>query len=166
GGLVLIVFVALYWIWPRARAALTFSEAEIAFLFPAPVKRRTLIHYRWINAQLRILFTALLLALFSSSWPFIPGNGAIRVVGWWLIFSTLDLHSVGSSFAITRLLDRGVASLRRSLVTGVAAALIVTVAVVGTWRSLRAPSAEELAAFPAFASYISSLLVTPPLSWL
>ena len=54
-----MVFVVFYWLLPRSRAALTFSEAEIAFLFPAPIKRRTLIHYRWINTQLRILFTSL-----------------------------------------------------------------------------------------------------------
>ena len=52
GALVLMVFVALYWLLPRGRAALAFSEAEIAFLFPAPIGRKTLIHYRWINTQL------------------------------------------------------------------------------------------------------------------
>jgi hypothetical protein len=166
GAVLLMVFVALYWLWPRARAALTFSEAEIAFLFPAPVSRRTLIHYRWINAQLRILFTSVLVALFSTGWTFVPGNGAIRVAGWWLIFSTLDLHSVGSSFAITRLLDRGVASLRRSLLTGAIAAFVVALALVATLRSLRAPSAEEVGSVPAFGSYVTSLLATAPLSWL
>src|SRR3954469_5485036 len=59
GALALMIFVLLYWLLPRSRAALAFSEAEIAFLFPAPIKRRTLIHFRWLNAQLRILFTAL-----------------------------------------------------------------------------------------------------------
>ena len=166
GAVLLMVFVALYWLWPRTRAALSFSEAEIAFLFPAPVSRRTLIHYRWINAQLRILFTSLLVGLFSAGWAFVPGNGAIRVAGWWLIFSTLDLHSVGSSFAITRLLDRGVASLRRSLLTGAIAAFVVALAVVATLRSLRAPSAGELASVAALGSYVTSLLATPPLSWL
>src|SRR5262249_30047320 len=121
GALALMIFVALYWLWPRTRAALTFSEAEIAFLFPAPVSRKTLIHYRWVSAQVRILFTSALLALFSAGLTFIPGNGLSRLIGWWLILSTLDLHSVGSSFAITRLLDRGVASLRRTLLTGAAA---------------------------------------------
>jgi hypothetical protein len=104
--------------------------------------------------------------LFSAQWGFIPGNAAIRIVGWWLILSTLDLHGVGSSFVITRLLDRGVTSLRRSVLTGAVAALIVALALVGTWRSLRPPSAEELAAFPALVGYVSSLLTTAPLSWL
>ncbi|HLF13072.1 MAG TPA: putative ABC exporter domain-containing protein, partial [Gammaproteobacteria bacterium] len=113
GALVLMVIVALYWLLPRERAALAFSEAEIAFLFPAPIGRRTLIHYRWINAQLRILFTSLILTLVSSGWSFVPGDAWIRLLGWWLLLSTVDLHGVGSSFAITRLLDRGVTSLHR-----------------------------------------------------
>lgn len=166
GAVLLMMFVAFYWLWPRARAALAFSEAEIAFLFPAPVSRRALIHYRWVNAQLRILFTSLLLALFSAGWPFIPGNAAVRVVGWWLIFSTLDLHGIGSSFAITRLLDRGVTSLRRRVVTGAVAAAALGLALAATWSSLRMPTPEEVAMLPAFASYVSSLLTTPPLSWL
>src|SRR5436853_7586122 len=40
GALVLFVMVLLSWILPRERAALVFTEAEIAFLFPAPVSRR------------------------------------------------------------------------------------------------------------------------------
>ncbi|HET7610086.1 MAG TPA: putative ABC exporter domain-containing protein, partial [Gammaproteobacteria bacterium] len=35
----LLVVIALNWIVPRGRAGLTFSEAEISFLFPAPIKR-------------------------------------------------------------------------------------------------------------------------------
>src|SRR5262249_33730579 len=81
-AVLLMVFVALYWFWPRARAALTFSEAEIAFLFPAPIGRKTLIHFRTINAQLRILFTSLILALVSSRWNFLLGGPAIRIFGW------------------------------------------------------------------------------------
>jgi hypothetical protein len=33
--------VLLAWMIPHERAALTFTEAEVAFLFPAPVTRRT-----------------------------------------------------------------------------------------------------------------------------
>src|SRR5580692_2444563 len=41
-----LVRVAFAWISPPENAGLRFSEAEIAFLFPAPVSRRTLIHFR------------------------------------------------------------------------------------------------------------------------
>ena len=44
--------------------------------------------------------------------------------GWWLILSTLNLHLLGSSFARTLLLDRGISNrLRRLLVFGLALAM-------------------------------------------
>ena len=162
----LTVLVALYWLWPRTRAALTFSEAEIAFLFPAPIGRKTLIHFRTINAQLRILFTSLLLALFSSRWNFVLGGAGIRILGWWLILATLDLHAVGSSFVITRLLDRGITSLRRQLLTVAVAALVVGVALAAAWRGLPAPRPEDFAGPPAVMRYLASLLTSGALSWL
>lgn len=166
GALVLMVFVAFYWLWPRERAALAFSEAEIAFLFPAPIGRKTLIHYRWISAQLRILFTSLILTLVSSGWSFVPGEAGIRLAGWWLLLSTLDLHGVGSSFAITRLLDRGVTSLRRRLITFIGAGAVVGAAFLWTWRSWRAPAPAEFANLTAVLDYVASLLSTGALSWL
>jgi hypothetical protein len=166
GAAVLTVLVALYWFWPRERAALAFSEAEIAFLFPAPIGRKTLIHFRTINAQLRILFTSLILALFSSRWNFVPGGAGIRIFGWWLILATLDLHAVGSSFAITRLLDRGITSLRRQLLTVAIVAVVVGLALAAAWRGLRAPQPENFAGPAAVVRYLESLLASGALSWL
>jgi hypothetical protein len=113
-ALALFVIVALAWLIPHERAALTFTEAEVAFLFPAPVTRRTLIHFKLIRSQLRILFSALLLTFFSRRFG---GDVWIHATGWWLILSTLNLHFLGSSFARTLLLDHGVSNrLRRLLV--------------------------------------------------
>jgi hypothetical protein len=162
----LTALIALYWLWPRARAALAFSEAEIAFLFPAPIGRKTLIHYRTISAQLRILFTSLILALFSSRWSFLLGGAGIRIFGWWLILATIDLHAVGSSFVITRLLDRGITSLRRQLLTVAIAALVVGLALAAAWHGLRAPQPEDFAGPPAVIRYLASLLTSGALSWL
>ena len=117
----LFVIVLLAWIIPHERAALTFTEAEVAFLFPAPVTRRTLIHFKLLRSQLRIFFSVLLLTLFSRRFG---GNAWIHALGWWLILSTLNLHFLGSSFARTMLLDRGISNwLRRLLVFGLAAAM-------------------------------------------
>src|SRR4029077_14337922 len=43
-ALALLVILVVNWATPR-QASLAFSEAEIAFLFPAPVNRRLLVHY-------------------------------------------------------------------------------------------------------------------------
>lgn len=125
GTIVLLLFVALCWALKRQRAALSFTEAEIGFLFPAPVSRPALIHYRLISMALASLFTGLILALFSRRWGGVSPHAAIRFAGWWLIFSTVSLHTVGSGFVITRWQDRGLSPLGCQLIAwGVLAALI------------------------------------------
>ena len=116
GALVLFVIVLLAWFIPHERAALTFTEAEVAFLFPAPITRRTLIHFKLLRSQLGIFFSSLFLTLISRRFG---GNVWIHALGWWLILSTLNLHFLGCSFARTMLLDHGVSNrLRRLLVVG------------------------------------------------
>src|SRR5437773_6199596 len=106
GVLILFVIILLGWLLPRERAALAFSEAEIAFLFPAPVSRRGLIHYKLLRSQFAILFTTLFLTLVSGRFTG-GGHTWIRVAGWWLVLSMINLHGIGSSFARTLLLERG-----------------------------------------------------------
>src|SRR2546426_711928 len=65
GALILFVIVFLAWLFPHERAALVFTEAEVAFLFPAPVGRRGLIHYKLVRSQLAILLTALFFTFIS-----------------------------------------------------------------------------------------------------
>src|SRR5436853_6485122 len=61
GAVILFVLAISAWIFPRERVALVFSEAEISFLFPAPLRRRSLIHYKLLKSQVAIFFTVLLL---------------------------------------------------------------------------------------------------------
>ncbi len=61
----LAVLAVLAWLVPHERAALVFTEAEIAFLFPAPIRRQTLIHYKLVRSQLAVLFTVFFLTLFT-----------------------------------------------------------------------------------------------------
>ncbi len=162
-ALVLFVIVLLAWIIPHERAALTFTEAEVAFLFPAPVSRRTLIHFKLIRSQMRILFTTLLLTLFSRRFG---GNIWIHALGWWLVFSTLNLHFLGASFARTLLLDRGVSNrLRRLLVLVLVA---IASAVVWFWakRTLPALTDADTADFAAILNYAQQVLNTGPAHYL
>jgi hypothetical protein len=125
GAASLLFFVALGWVLRRPRAALGFSEAEIAFLFPAPISRQALIHYRLIMLGLGSIFTALILALISGGWPFMAQGFAMRFIGWWLIFATLSLHLTGASFALTRWTDRGLSPLQLQLTAVVVFAVLV-----------------------------------------
>ena len=163
GALVLFVFVFMAWVVPHERAALTFTEAEVAFLFAAPVTRRTLIHFKLMRSQLRILFSVLFLTLFSRRFG---GNALIHALGWWLILSTLNLHFLGSSFARTILLDRGISNwLRRLLVIGLAAAMVV---VVWVWAKRTMPALNP-ASIPDARSaldYLQRVLTAGPALYL
>ncbi|HEX5399220.1 MAG TPA: putative ABC exporter domain-containing protein [Verrucomicrobiae bacterium] len=163
GALALFVIVLLAWIIPHERAALTFTEAEVAFLFPAPITRRNLIHYKLLRSQLRILFAAFLLTLFSRRFG---GNPLTHAFGWWLILSTLNLHFLGASFMRTLLTDRGVSNwLRRLVVLGLVAAMIV-----GVWfwakRTLPPFSSADMANFDSILDYAQRLLTAGPALYL
>jgi ABC-2 type transport system permease protein len=166
GALILLVIVLLAWLVPDRQAGLAFSEAEIAFLFPAPVRRRTLIYYKLLNSQFAILVTAALITLVTGSWSFLGGNTLIHGIGWWVILATLNLHFMGSSFAMTRLLDRGVTPWRRrfALLGLIAGFLVVTVVWLG--RDLHAPQPADLVSVHTIAAYLNTLLGSGPLPWL
>jgi len=162
-SLALFVIVLLAWIIPHERAALTFSEAEVAFLFPAPVTRRTLINFKLVRSQLRILFGTLLLTLFSHRFG---GNAWIHALGWWLMLSTLNLHFLGASFARTLLLDHGVSNrLRRLLVI-----FLVALASVAVWiwakQTLPPLTDSDTADFKSILIYVQNLLSAGPAKYL
>ncbi len=107
-GLLVLAFLA--WVMPQKRAALTFTEAEIAFLFPAPISRRGLIHYKLLRSQVAIIFAVLLLTLLTNR---VGGRAWIHAAGWWVLLSTISLHGLASSFTRTLLLDRGITTWQR-----------------------------------------------------
>jgi len=165
GALVLFIAVVLAWVLPNSRAALAFTEAEVAFLFPAPVSRRTLVYFKLLKSQLGILFSSLILTLISNRWTFLNGTVWVHAAGWWLVFSMYNLHLIGASFARTRLLDFGVDARRRRLL--VVGALLVLGLV--TWfalkRTLPAPSNADLSSPESLMEYVKAVLAVPPLAW-
>ena len=135
GALMLLTSLLLAWIIPHQRAALTFTEAEVAFLFPAPISRRGLIHFKLLRSQTAILFTTLLLTLVTNR---LGGSVWIHAAGWWLIFSVLNLHFLGSSFARTMLLDRGITNWRRRL--GILTLVLLMAGAVIVWARQTIPT--------------------------
>lgn len=163
GALVLGLFLLLAWVLPNKRAALAFTEAEIAFLFPAPVTRRTLIRFKLLRSQLGILFTVLILALVFRR---MPGNPLIHALGYWLILSTINLHLMGVSFLRTMLLDRGITNrTRRGVILLVAAAVIAGV-VIWTKRTLPSGAAIDVTDLDALKQWFTTVLTSGPLPYL
>ncbi|HXT40650.1 MAG TPA: putative ABC exporter domain-containing protein, partial [Candidatus Angelobacter sp.] len=163
GALALFVMVMSAWIFPHERAALAFSEAEIAFLFPAPVTRKALIHFKLLRSQLAILFTTLLLTLVTRR--FGGGAGWIRALGWWLILSTLNLHTLAASFARTRLLERGISNWRRRAVLLSAATALVVAASLWVRHNVPAPRASDFESLEMMKYYFRHTLESGPASY-
>ncbi len=165
GALALLIFITLMWVVPTQRAALGFTEAEIAFLFPAPISRRGLIHFRLLSSQFRSLLGAAVMMLFSNRWSFLGGNALTHAVGWWFVFSTLNLHFSGASFSLTRLADIGLGAWRRRvlvllIVLAIFAATLARLRVAGGLPVLTNES--DLSAVTAWAIALAS---TAPLAW-
>jgi len=165
GALSLLVIVVLAWIVPHGRAALAFTEAETAFLFPAPISRRTLIHFKLLKSQTAILFTTFFLTLVTGR--FGHGNNAwIHAAGWWIILSTLNLHFIGSSFARTLLMDRGISNWKRR--TAVLLVIAVAAGAVYHWsrETMRAPTPEDTSGVKALGAYFQEIFATGPAPYL
>jgi len=156
-GLLLCVIVLLAWVLPNKRAALTFTEAEIAFLFPAPVARRTLIQFKLLRSQLGILFTVLIFTLLSRG---MGGNLLVHALGWWLVLSVLNLHFMGVSFVRTMLLDRGITHWTRRL--AVLGGVGVLAFGVGLWIWKHLPSLEPAREPEQLLEQLRLLLTTGP----
>ena len=157
--------VGAAWLAPSDRPGLVFTEAEIAFLFPAPVSRRTLIHFKLLGSQFTILVSSVLLTFLTGRGRVLGGNPLIHAVGWWIILSTLSLHAIGAAFTVTRLTEGGISKARRqAVVTGLIVLFIGAVA-YATWRTM--PDFPSDDSSPAgVVQYVISLTNTGLLRWL
>lgn len=158
----LALYILANWIFAGDRASLTFSEAEIAFLLPAPASRSSLLNFRLLRTQPRLILSALFFNLFTGR------NHSI--LEWfthgftlWLIFCLLFLHGIGASFAIQRLTERGLAGWRRRLlVLSVAAGFAGAIA----WWIHSAAEAGPLRSFDDVQDWLRGLFAAGPAPWL
>jgi Putative ABC exporter len=100
-GLALLAATALGWLLPFDSGLLDFSQAEVQFLFPAPVSRRSLLVHRMMRSQIGILLGSIIPALMVQSFS---GYARLRIsVATWLILSTAKIYATGVSLARARL---------------------------------------------------------------
>jgi ABC-2 type transport system permease protein len=125
----LALLVAKWWVFGVATITLAFSPAELQFLFPAPIRRRTLVLYRLASLQLSLLISAIFIALlFRRGSPTLPA--ALRVVSLWILFSTTTMHQMGVTLVRTAALQRGHGLRRSAPAIAIVAIAITTMAVV------------------------------------
>jgi hypothetical protein len=100
GAVALAVAALLTWLFRRGQPSLGLSEAEIQFLFPAPVSRRALLHYSLLKAQVPVLLSAFILTLVAGR----RGNGAaiLTGLGLWLLLTAVHFHNLALAFTKAR----------------------------------------------------------------
>ena len=166
-AMVLALYLLLDWLWSGDDVRLGFSETEIAFLFPAPLTRTTLIQFNLLRSQLMIFFSSFLLSLLLRRGTALGGHHPLQyATGLWLLLSTLKLHAMASSFVRARLADAGVGGwLRRGLVVAIA-----VLVVLACWWPMRGrvqwPDAESWSSVAALHPWFQGVIGSAPLSWL
>ncbi|MFI5119965.1 MAG: putative ABC exporter domain-containing protein [Thermoanaerobaculia bacterium] len=100
GAVALAAAALLTWLFRKGQPSLGLSEAEIQFLFPAPVSRRALLHYALLKAQLPVFLSALILTLVSGR----RGSGAaiLTGAGLWLLLTAVHFHNLALAFTKAR----------------------------------------------------------------
>ena len=123
--IVLLVVTLYMWVFGTDGSALAFSQAEVSFLFPAPVSRRALVVYKIVRQQAATLATSVLWIVVIHH-----GSGGIRrAASYWLLLSTISLHRLGVALMRSSQAQSGLMALRRNwLAWLVFAAIVATVA--------------------------------------
>ena len=167
GALLLVGAAAWSWTFGSERRALAFTPAEVTFLFPAPVTRRVLIHYRLARLQALILLNVAIWSLLLGRQGELPAWQ--RAIALWVLLSTIVLHRTGAALVRRSVVEHGTAGLRRRLVSlalvavaaaGVAAALIAALPAIGEMGT-HGPAALLRAAEAAATAPLARELLLP-----
>jgi len=168
GGTValLTVRMALAWTFPATNPGLRFSEAEIAFLFPAPVTRRTLIHFRLLGLQFGILFASAVFAFLSVRFRSAGTPGLMRLAGFWVLFSIYEFHLNATALTFAGVKERG-GNLWAWRAGAAAAIGLYAASVLGSLYAYgRTPSARDLSGTADTLRYVAEIGAAGPLPWL
>lgn len=151
------VFAA--WVLGRDQPSLTFTETEVVQLFPAPVTRRALLHYKLVRGLMGAMVGALFATLFVGR--VVSATPVLFFLGASLALGTLYLHTTAAAFTRTRLAARGAwgVALRWG---GVALVLVVVALAVLT--ALRThPFPEEISSSRDLRDWLRKVTETPGL---
>jgi hypothetical protein len=161
-----LVRIAFAWVSPTESPGFRFTEAEIAFLFPAPIPRKTLIHYRLLSAQVAILFTSALIALVFNRGGSLGGHRVFRMVGWWVILSIFDLHVNGTKLTLASLRERSAHFLRWRVAAVTAIVLYAAAVCASAFAVLSRFTAGGDFSSRVLDQATGALLASPAFHWL
>ncbi len=153
----LATLVGIGWLFGSSRSPLVFTPAETHFLFTAPLTRRQVLDFKLLRSQLALCLSSLLSVLLFSGGHF-PATRILRVLGVWLVFATLQMHSGVTALVRQSLEEHGITAVRRRLGAFVLVAGIVAAAALalrGQLAGLQAAFATDaLAGFDALSALL------------
>lgn len=157
-GMVLAMLVSA-WALGQDRPALAFSETEVQQLFPAPISRRALLHYKlargMFGAAVGAFFTTLFIGRVVSPHPVLFFLGAV------VTMSTVNLHVTAASFVRTRLARLG--GLGTAIRWTGLAGLVIALG-LALYSALQAhPLPEEVRGERMVKEWLSALVAEPAL---
>ena len=151
------VFAA--WLLGRDRPSLSFTETEVVQLFPAPVTRRALLHYKLARGLLSSAVGALFATLFIGR--VVSGAPVLFFLGTLLSLGTLYLHATAASFMRTRLAAWGGWGVA---VRWGGVGLVLAAVALAVLSSLRAhPVPAELSSSRELRGWLQALVESPGL---
>jgi ABC-2 type transport system permease protein len=110
-----LLLIAAAWVFGKRVDALAFTPAEVYFLFPAPITRRSLVIFKLFRLQIATLISTLIWVILVRR-----GSGDLsplaRGLGLWTLFGTLSMHRIGAALVQASILQHGVVGLRRQRV--------------------------------------------------
>jgi ABC-2 type transport system permease protein len=146
-GAALLLFAAIAWILPTDSGLLDFSEAEVAFLFPAPVSRRQLLIHRLLRSQLPLLFAAVVSSVFV---PLTAMAARVRwAAGLFVVLVAIRVYFTGVTLARTHLMSAAGRARRVAWAQLAVVVCAVTIAVAVISRALEAAFPGNLTEFLA-----------------
>lgn len=155
----LMMTLAAAWALGPDRPSLTFTETEVQQLFPAPISRRGLLHYKLARG----LFGAAVASFFSTIFfgRVVTPHPVLFFLGGTVALGTVNLHVTAASFVRTRLARlgwRGTA-LRWAVLLGLLGAFVLAVYVA----FLAHPFPEDVQGRRMFEAWLAGLLEQPSL---
>jgi ABC-2 type transport system permease protein len=104
-GSMLMLTLASGWVLGQDRPSLRFSETEVQQLFPAPISRRGLLHYKLVRGLIGAAVTSVFTTVFFGR--LVTPHFVLFFLGSVLAFLTVNLHVTAASFVRTRLASLG-----------------------------------------------------------
>jgi hypothetical protein len=161
GGIALFAVAVLCWLLPVDASLLEFSDAEVQFLFPAPLTRRQLIVHRLLRSQIGLLFASLVPALLypsASMWMRLR-----TAVAMWILLVTAKVYFTGVTLARGHVRSADRAARRAAwaplLVVGAAAGIVGSALVRAFWLHTGADVITRLVEVPAGG--VSGIVLAP-----